>query len=1609
MGYGRAKRDYSLEDTLNERETYGIMWRKFQQLLTNGSIATPTTSEAPHPIPAFAPPGGVLDPDWRDPQGDRRLNSHPFHAMVSQMTNESLAAQRAEQLELKYYRSTMRDIKTSAELMSDAAALARVPGSAPLLFSTKFLSFAASIAGIIIKEEKGKKYGWSKISLDHGASIEVEYPVEEFPLQTGDSKKISYLIGNGTNPLPTQFFAPMAGVIWRERGDSDITGVYTWMDTTRIVVSDVVQYRRFLNLYEGQKPFSLVRYRFIVPRPLAPSNCAQNAPNRILKLCCPNLVLSDSAPAPAASCDPNAFTTTTTTTSTMTTTSRSTTTMTTTLTPPGAYAVMTEGSDLPFDGPLLKLVPGMQAWTPETVQMRVAGTKIRIRGGDLRIGRICVNSGLANVTVLEGKVLEGVTNPDDPTELIEDIGDENRTSHPKLAEDVIMPKEVNATTSTSTTTTNNFFCQGIWTEARRLKARNTTVLGKYFKLTSYLLQAANTSVPEGWVRPTDAVANIADCKSKAASSGDSSKYVWCPTALADDYAPTYADILIEAPAGAEVLIMNMTGVQISFDGSADLNIGAISENDRLILGMNRVEYKFIELLRRMYHNSFKTLTVLTELSNMSMIQRPWSHLTTTTTTTTTTTITTLTTTTKPTTTTTTTTRADDEIPESPPGLALTFVENAMESYLDFLTETLSTSAATKSLEGLSFEAKLDLAAQAVDAWSVTAASAIDLPTIYSGLVGAATLVDLSDTRSLDEILFELDAAVPAYWNESFWQGKNEFDLSSLKVISATTTTTTTTMDAATYATFCSEVSSCEIPEDCAFRPDETLECVAWSNAMLRWVPAMACKIELGLPMNSRTIAEVVCVCEKGSAHPAVAVAVREDPLTPRPPRQVITTKEYLVDWKTKVNRYNVRGFDLSKLLGALGLLHLTLACILEFKFRVRSRHAHRRSDADHEVQMQVDALEKKEKDFKADKIKQINAVTDAKAGIGDLREKLHAGARLPKATVEESEAPQLAPEGGILIRYVSGLPHAKKRGLSPTTMNNLVHLPRRPLLDADADADDSRPPSGACTPPRNTPRANQPGNAKLEPIPSSPGSTRNIPDSPSSARPGMLKKMSRSMSGMLGKKKSGVIDISLRASDDDMPETDGNGYWDKTNIDRAEKKSGAEHEHLRRINDLMASHSFLKPGAYKKIEPEGQDITMKVSNAWNEDPTAKAMGEDTTKQQISVAKQITEVLAHKAPERPKKPSCWRLFKNALARCHYKNLWYHCTLHHKLFSMHLDSQTWLFSAPERVCVFHVTLWINAICLASLLHRWSFSRPGEDTRCEQTGLITKYCIIHRPSIEAAAWSAFFTLIFSNILHIVCRGRSFKVRAKNMTREDSERAYVKHVLSPWPVCLCAPWEVVSWLCNCIVAPFRYLTCRPPREPRSPLAWRPSYVPIVVIVLGGIGAWTLTYCCFHYSSSSFLWDITYSDKSGFKETVRPIHERAEETAAKDNDSDNWHWLLVPHMQRYIILLVTSWIAHLFVYEPLAFLFHLFINDPGIEDAISFGIAVVRFIFWLLQRPFVFIAFVLEPCYMPCVRYAREQRERKAFRPIAQAPPPLEEPDWREFPLQIAEEVWLR
>eukprot|EP00442_Polarella_glacialis_P006546 CAMPEP_0115124878 /NCGR_PEP_ID=MMETSP0227-20121206/48636_1 /TAXON_ID=89957 /ORGANISM="Polarella glacialis, Strain CCMP 1383" /LENGTH=99 /DNA_ID=CAMNT_0002527997 /DNA_START=1 /DNA_END=296 /DNA_ORIENTATION=- len=94
----------------------------------------------------------------------------------------------------------------------------------------------------------------------------------------------------------------------------------------------------------------------------------------------------------------------------------------------------------------------------------------------------------------------------------------------------------------------------------------------------------------------------------------------------------------------------------------------------------------------------------------------------------------------------------------------------------------------------------------------------------------------------------------------------------------------------------------------------------------------------------------------------------------------------------------------------------------------------------------------------------------------------------------------------------------------------------------------------------------------------------------------------------------------------------------------------------------------------------------------------------------------------------KPPRTWREgFRDARARIEPQDVWKACLLHHKLFCLRLDSQTWVFSAPERAAIFHLSLWINALLLVLLLGGAHHRRPGQDPVCPIVGFGDAGCLL------------------------------------------------------------------------------------------------------------------------------------------------------------------------------------------------------------------------------------------------------------------------------------------
>merc|ERR1740121_3250508 len=243
------------------------------------------------------------------------------------------------------------------------------------------------------------------------------------------------------------------------------------------------------------------------------------------------------------------------------------------------------------------------------------------------------------------------------------------------------------------------------------------------------------------------------------------------------------------------------------------------------------------------------------------------------------------------------------------------------------------------------------------------------------------------------------------------------------------------------------------------------------------------------------------------------------------------------------------------------------------------------------------------------------------------------------------------------------------------------------------------------------------------------------------------------------------------------------------------------------------------------------------------------------------------------------------------------------------------------------------------LAQLLYKETTFRPGEDPYCQQLGVVTATCVFWWPAVAQSIVSAFLTLFLSNVVMVVCRGRSFLYRSKifsGLPREDDlrEKAFLQHVLGYWPMCWFEPERVMDALRH----RWAKLRGHPTKlDLDHPFWWQPSYILFVFLFLLPLFAFVLLYTMFFYTSSVYMDKTTYSDRPGFEELLPVAIESAEASAAK---ADRWptaERVVVPHLQRYFILLVFAWCLHFFLLEPLLLSVHLFCGEPSIDATITF------------------------------------------------------------------------
>lgn len=342
------------------------------------------------------------------------------------------------------------------------------------------------------------------------------------------------------------------------------------------------------------------------------------------------------------------------------------------------------------------------------------------------------------------------------------------------------------------------------------------------------------------------------------------------------------------------------------------------------------------------------------------------------------------------------------------------------------------------------------------------------------------------------------------------------------------------------------------------------------------------------------------------------------------------------------------------------------------------------------------------------------------------------------------------------------------------------------------------------------------------------------------------------------------------------------------------------------------------------------------------------------------------MISSKPPTKPRR-GLRGLIVDGVRRCRRKHIWRACLAHHKILFLSDDSQTFIFSAPERAAMLHASLWINAVWLSVVLGGFEHCRPFQEPAClrdaNEFRLAEVGCLFESTSVGLAVLAAALTPPVAGALQTFCRGRSFVVRAKDLSVEDRDRAFTRHFLGPWPSVLMAPAEakVRVWnvFCNiCRLCSPRGCP-RPRRRKLLPLHWWPSLVLPILVLLICLVAWRLCFYMFHFSTSIYMWETTQTDQPGRIEIQLPPDEQAEASAASADESWQLRLVLVPEMQRYIVLLAISWLLNLVLFEPLMLILHLFVGEPSVDECLRPVLPIIL----LVPRAISFCCSVLGSC----------------------------------------------
>lgn len=1421
LGFGRSGAEPRLSETMSARSEQDILWRELLKLFWNSSAYSGNIS-APGPALAAA------------------LWLQEIGAPGSQV---SAALEKAEHARL-IQQGVQSALLQLAQLLADALLVAAVPGQVPSTVTSLPAVAYWAMPVLVPDDTSPSRTSTAVLSLDSfGTTVEASYNSSDIE----SSPSFPYQV-------------PMGALRWNNGG----RGLFSQMDPSVKVRSNVVQLRMLDVRYNRTK----LRYRFMVNQ--TPS-CSQRPSEDLLRLCCnasnetgrPGSFASLSCLPPVA-WDPAPV-------------RRAASSTTPRRRGSEAKAVYTASiveviaRHLPFQQGLESLLEDMRLWTPNGQPVLMAGTLLRLRGGNLKVARACDSNGDASARLIlrEGEMLdlpEGSFFADSfcravfarakqaiaqPWQTFADLLLE--AAEEVLADPSLVQSSTTQTFSTSTVTTSTFSSStsssiSSTSSTNTMSSTSSTRTTTSLNLTSTSSQTASTTTltfSSTMSRSTTSSTQVQNTSTSTTGTSTtvawcvrddpaqrSQRDTWCPSGVDSETAlPLYADVELSDSNG--VLLVGVSSVQLSLNESSPLALRFPGSSGRLVLLSPQRSIFFIWAMSEIFSSWVGSWQELHQLFVAGDVLREWQTVLTMTTTSSTMTVTS----TSATMTSTTQSASPFPLTQAASGVLLSALELAFSDPLEVFSRALALDLDKSNLAiAESWAARGLDASDLLSSWCQVPklAPTQNLSDVFSALDPAALkVVDNTGFRPLHLVLEALDKGLPSWWNASYWAdsaGGPEWEIPIPRTSTITRTTTSTVADL--WAVLCPDVE-CLPPQDCGVDPSE-LECVAWSEPLQRFVPALGCTLvaEPGRqwPLLQSGHFELLCECEGWALHPAMAIAERRPELTPFPPQVTITTREYAVSWWDKVNRYNLRGLALVFTLAILAVLHLAVAAFAEVRWRIQARWVAMHAARTKGVQVEVKKLDDTEKDFIKRRLEEIRTEGEFSAAI-------------------------LAAEADATLLQTQGLQHNSVT----TTSLDLRHAKDglATLFQAhglgDVEDDMVRP-------------------ALSGQGPSTPTVSTSI------------------VTTTLTKQTPSIAAVS------------------------PPNHSSARSQTLS-LREAAHEEAF-QPEAMILVKQPFRERAISYANAWLVD--------------------------------------------ARQRCTRKTIWHACQKHHKIISLTDDSQTWTFSAPERAAVFHFSLWINSVCLALVLGGGIQRRPHKDPFCpgadHELRLASAGCLLQGSQLGEALLAALWAVPIAALLQTICRGRSFMHRTQDLSATARERAFTRHFLGPWPSMIMAPEEAKARLWNFLCGVLAVLCCcsccpRPKRRRLVPLHWQPSLVPLCAVLVLLLTAWSVCYYTFFFSSSIYMYEVSRTDTPQL-ETVIPPDERAEVTAANSDGPLEARLILVPEMQRYLLLLVLSWLMNFLIVEPLLLVLHLFVGEPAVADVAGFTWNVlsvpVRWFWWL-------------------------------------------------------------